>query len=56
MERVFYDNLPNELKRPLERASAKTLKFRDSGSAVRTYTAGGKGGTRSFAMNAVHLS
>ena len=36
MERVFYDNLPKALKRPLERASAKTLKFRDSGSADRT--------------------
>ena len=56
MEKTFYENLPEPLRRPLERSSAKTLKFKDSGAAVRTYTAGGKGGTRSFAMNSVHLS
>jgi hypothetical protein len=56
MEKTFYENLPDPLRRPLAKSSAKTLQFKDSGSAVRTYTAGGKGGTRSFAMNSVHLS
>jgi hypothetical protein len=56
MEKTFYENLPDPLRRPLAKSSAKTLQFKDSGAAVRTYTAGGKGGTRSFAMNSVHLS
>ena len=56
MEKTFYDNLPSMLRRPLSKASANTLTFKDSGASVKTYTAGGKGGTRSFAMNAVHLS
>ena len=56
MEKTFYENLPAPLKRPLARSSTKTLKFEDSGAELRTYTAGGKGGTRSYAMNSVHLS
>lgn len=56
MEKTFYENLPSMLRKPLSRASANTLTFKDSGASVKTYTAGGKGGTRSFAMNAVHLS
>ena len=56
MEKTFYENLPKQLKRPLSKSSTKTLTFEDSGASVRTYTAGGKGGTRSFAMNSVHLS
>ena len=56
MEKTFYENLPNALRRPLSKSSSKTLTFEDSGASVRTYTAGGKGGTRSFAMNSVHLS
>ena len=56
MEKTFYDNLPVQLRRPLSKSSSRTLTFEDSGATVRTHTASGKGGARSFAMNSVHLS
>ena len=56
IEKTFYNNLPVPLRRPLERASARTLKFENTGAELKTYTAGGKGGTRSFAMSSAHLS
>ena len=56
MDKTFYGNLPVKLQRPLERASVRTLKFKDTGAELRTYTSGGKGGTRSYAMNSAHLS
>lgn len=56
IEKTFYNNLPAPLRLPLERASARTLKFENTGAELRTYTAGGKGGARSFAMNSAHLS
>ena len=56
IERTFYSNLPAPLRKPLERSSVRTLKFKGSGSELRTYTASGRGGTRSYAMNSAHLS
>ena len=56
MEKTFYQNLPAPLRKPLQKASAKTLKFKDTGANVRVFTAGGKGGTRSFSMSSAHLS
>lgn len=56
MEKTFYQNLPVQIRRPLQKASAKTLKFKDTGANVRVFTAGGKGGTRSFSMSSAHLS
>ena len=56
MEKTFYQNLPSPLRRPLQKASAKTQKFKDTGANVRVFTAGGKGGTRSFSMSSAHLS
>ena len=56
IERTFYENLPAPLRKPLARSSVRTLKFEGTGAQVTTYTAGGKGGTRSFAMNSAHLS
>jgi len=56
IEKTFYDNLPAALRKPLARASIRTLKFSESGSQLRTYTASGRGGARSYAMNSAHLS
>jgi hypothetical protein len=56
IERTFYENLPQPLRKPLRRSSVRTLKFEDTGAQVTTYTASGRGGTRSFAMNSAHLS
>ena len=56
MEKTFYENLPEMLRKPLGKSSVRTLKFAESGAELCTYTAGGKGGTRSYAMNTAHLS
>ena len=56
IEKTFYDNLPGPLQKPLAKASIRTLKFGDSGAQLRTYTASGRGGARSYAMNSAHLS
>jgi hypothetical protein len=52
----FYDNLPRSLQRPLSAQTKRSIVFEDSGASVRCYTAGGRGGTRSFAVHAAHLS
>ena len=56
IDKTFYNNLPTRLRKPLEAAGVRTLRFADSKAEVSTYTAGGKGGMRSYAMNSVHLS
>jgi len=56
IEKTFYENLPSQLRKPLARASVRTLRFADSGAQLRTYTASGRGGARSYAMNSAHLS
>lgn len=52
----FYENLPPPLQRPLSAQTKRSIVFADSGASVRCYTAGGRGGTRSFAVHAAHLS
>ena len=56
IEKTFYENLPTQLRKPLARASVRTLRFADAGAQLRTYTASGRGGARSYAMNSAHLS
>tara|TARA_R110002051_G_scaffold57000_1_gene105643 strand:+ start:450 stop:1994 length:1545 start_codon:yes stop_codon:yes gene_type:complete len=56
IEKTFYHNLPKPLRRPLSKSSARTIQFENTGAELKTYTAGGKGGTRSFAMHSAHLS
>lgn len=56
MDRTFYRNLPKALRKPLEHSTGRMMSFKDSGASVRSYSAGGKGGTRSFTAHAAHLS
>ena len=56
MDRTFYRNLPKALRKPLEHSTGRMMSFKESGSSVRSYSAGGKGGTRSFTAHAAHLS
>lgn len=56
MDNLYHSNLPELLRRPLERDSATDLQFKDTGAVLSSYTAGSRGGTRSFSLTSVHLS
>ena len=56
LDRRFFENLPAPLQRPLKVRTQRAIVYKDTGAGVRVYTAGGRGGTRSFAINAAHLS
>tara|TARA_R110000824_G_scaffold62094_5_gene164661 strand:- start:24713 stop:26239 length:1527 start_codon:yes stop_codon:yes gene_type:complete len=56
MDKTFYKNLPPKFRVPLAKLNTRTMVFQDSGSSMDIYTAGGRGGTRSFAAAAAHLS
>ena len=56
LDRAWMDNLPALLRRDLEVDSATEAKFRDTGASLASWTAGGRGGTRSVALTAAHLS
>lgn len=56
IDKNFHRNLPKGLKPSLSQNTPRATKFADSGAAIRTYSAGGKGGTRSFTASAAHLS
>tara|TARA_Y100001938_G_scaffold22482_1_gene28978 strand:+ start:1414 stop:2940 length:1527 start_codon:yes stop_codon:yes gene_type:complete len=56
MDKTFYRNLPPKFRVPLAKLNTRTMVFQDSGASMDIYTAGGRGGTRSFAAAAAHLS
>ena len=56
LDRRFFENLPVPLQRPLKVRTQRAIVYKDTGAGVRVYTSGGRGGTRSFAINAAHLS
>lgn len=57
LDRSFVDSLPASMKRKLDSATARTIKFKDTGAELRSFTAGMKGGgTRSYALSDLHLS
>ena len=57
IDKGFYLALPKPLQRKLSKQSSRTLKFKDSGAQLRSFTAGGKAGsTRSFTFSSAHIS
>lgn len=57
LDKDFIESLPTALVRRLDSSTARTIKFRDTGAQLRSFTAGMKGGgTRSFALTDLHLS
>ena len=52
----FYDNLPQELQRPLSYRTTTNMKFRDTGAEVVAVSGAADGGLRSFSANYIHLS
>ena len=56
MDKTFYGNLPKTLRKKVSKENTQELEFADSGASIKTFTAGAKTGTRSFQLDAVHLS
>jgi len=57
LDKGFIDCLPSALGRKLDSSTARTIRFKDTGAQLRSFTAGMKGGgTRSFALTDLHLS
>lgn len=56
MDKLMHDSLPMMLHRKLSIDNATTMCFQDSGAELSSFTAGSKGGTRSFMLSSVHLS
>jgi len=56
MDKTMHESLPFILHRPLSLDNATTMAFADSGAELSSFTAGSKGGTRSFMLSSVHLS
>jgi hypothetical protein len=56
MDTLYHTNLPELLQRELERDSSTDMQFADTGATLSSYTAGSRGGTRSFSLSSVHLS
>jgi hypothetical protein len=48
MHKIFYDNLPNFLQKPLEVENTTEIKFKDSGAKIIAVSAGAEGGIRSL--------
>ena len=56
MDSRLLSSLPKLLSRKLSVDNATSLEFEDTEAAMSSYTAGSKGGTRSFTLSAAHLS
>lgn len=57
LDKGFVEGLPGPLIRKLDSSTARTIKFRDTGAELRSFTSGMKGGgTRSYALSDLHLS
>ena len=56
MDNLYHQHLPELLQRELSRDSSTDMQFADTGATLSSYTAGSRGGTRSFSLSSVHLS
>lgn len=56
MDKTMYEYLPDMLLRELDADNATTMRFDDSKAELSSFTAGSKGGTRSFMLTSAHLS
>lgn len=57
IDKSFYVSLPKSLQRKLANDSKGSLKWSDTGSELKCFSAGGKGGaTRSYTFTSAHIS
>ena len=56
MDSMMHNSLPNILRKNLSIDNSTTLEFAGTGAQLCSFTAGSKGGTRSFTLSSVHLS
>ena len=56
MDDKFHKGLPKILHRQFAVSNTVDLEFEDTGARLSSYTAGSRGGTRSFTLTSVHLS
>lgn len=56
MDVGFYDRLPKLLQWPLSKRNTKGFTIKKNGASIKTYTAGGKGGLRSFSVTDLHIT
>lgn len=57
IDKAFYISLPQSLQRRLANDSKGSLKWADTGSELKCFSAGGKGGaTRSYSFTSAHIS
>lgn len=56
MDNNLLNSMPKLLHRDLKIDNSTTLEFADTAATLCSYTAGSKGGTRSFTLTAAHLS
>jgi hypothetical protein len=57
LDKTFVEGLPSAMRRPLDSSTSRTIKLKDSGAELRSFTSGMKGGgTRSYALSDLHLS
>ena len=56
MDSLFHGELPELMRRELATDNTTDMEFADTGAALCSYTAGSKGGTRSFSLSSAHLS
>ena len=56
MHKIFYDNLPSFLQKPLEINNTTQIKFKGSGASILAVSAGAEGGIRSFTCSYLHIS
>ena len=56
MDNTLLSSMPKLLHREAALNNSTTLEFADTGATLCSYTAGSKGGTRSFTLTAAHLS
>ena len=57
LDKGFIECLPAALSRKLDSSTSRTIRFKDTGAQLRSFTAGMKGGgTRSYSLTDLHLS
>ena len=56
MDSRMHNSLPDILRKKIAVDNSTTMEFADTGAQLSSFTAGSKGGTRSFTLSSVHLS
>ena len=56
MDSRMHNSLPDILRKKIAIDNSTTMEFAETGAQLSSFTAGSKGGTRSFSLSSVHLS